>query len=140
MKTLKIAVDFDGTCVTHDYPHVGKDIGGVPVLQRFVKEGHKIILNTMRSGPELVAAVNWFKDNNIPLHGVNQDPGQKEWTQSPKVFANLYIDDAALGCPLLIDKNISDRPFVDWAFIGDLFFSEKGFSPCPDPIKALPKK
>jgi hypothetical protein len=31
-----IAVDFDGTCVTHDFPHVGKDIGAVPVLKELV--------------------------------------------------------------------------------------------------------
>jgi hypothetical protein len=28
-----IAVDFDGTCVTHEYPKVGRDIGAVPVLK-----------------------------------------------------------------------------------------------------------
>ena len=28
---IKIAVDFDGTVVTHDYPRVGKDIGAVSI-------------------------------------------------------------------------------------------------------------
>lgn len=28
-----IAVDFDGTVVTHAYPHIGNDIGAVPVLR-----------------------------------------------------------------------------------------------------------
>ena len=41
-----IAVDFDGTCVTHDYPRVGKDIGSVPVLKRLVEEGHQLIIWT----------------------------------------------------------------------------------------------
>ena len=45
-----IAIDFDGTCVTHEYPYIGKDIGAVPVLQRLVKAGHELILWTMRSG------------------------------------------------------------------------------------------
>ena len=31
--------------------------------------------------------------------------------------AHLYIDDAALGCPLKMDSNLSDRPFVDWEVI-----------------------
>ena len=89
----------------------------------------------MRSGRELAAAVQWFKDNDIPLHGVNEDPGQKEWTQSPKVFANLYIDDAALGCPILVDGTLSDRPFVDWEQIEALFYGDAGIlQPCPDPI------
>ena len=132
-RIMKLAIDFDGTCVTHEYPNIGKDIGAVPVLKRLVADGHKLILNTMRSGKELEAAVDWFKDNDVPLHGVNEDPGQREWTRSPKVFANMYIDDAALGCPLLIDKELSDRPFVDWKFIGELIDDCLG-NPCPDPI------
>ena len=47
-----IAVDFDGTCVTHEFPKVGKDIGAVPVLKKLIEKGHKIILYTMRSHPD----------------------------------------------------------------------------------------
>ena len=50
---MYIAVDFDGTCVTHDYPRIGKEIGATKVLKRLVEAGHKLILNTMRSGKEL---------------------------------------------------------------------------------------
>lgn len=109
-----IAVDFDGTCVTHEYPKVGKDIGAVPVLKKLTDSGHKIILNTMRSGKELAVAIKWFIDNDIPLFGANENPTQKSWTTSPKVHANLYIDDMALGCPLIFDHAISSRPFVNW--------------------------
>lgn len=112
-----IAIDFDGTCVTHEYPKVGVDIGAAPVLRRLVDSGHKIILNTMRSGKYLEDAENWFKLNNIPLFGSNINPTQKSWTDSSKVYANLYIDDAALGCPLIIDPNFSNRPYVDWEAI-----------------------
>ena len=45
---MYIAVDFDGTCVTHEYPKVGKDIGAAPVLKKLIKEGHQLILHTMR--------------------------------------------------------------------------------------------
>jgi hypothetical protein len=114
MKSLKIAVDFDGTCVTHSYPEVGKEIGSVWVLKRLVAKGHRLILNTMRCGKELQDAVDWFTNNGIDLYGVNEDPGQKDWTQSPKVFADIYIDDAALGCPVIIDPSYNERAFVDW--------------------------
>lgn len=114
---MYIAVDFDGTCVTHEYPRVGKDIGAVPVLKKLTDSGHLLILNTMRSGKELDDAVQWFIDNDIPLYGVNENPSQKSWTLSPKVYAHLYIDDAALGCPLKMDNAVSDRPFVDWDYI-----------------------
>ena len=39
-----IAVDFDGTCVTHKYPDIGEDIGAVPVLKELVDKGHRLIL------------------------------------------------------------------------------------------------
>lgn len=119
---MKIGIDFDGTCVTHEYPSVGKDIGAVPVLKELVEKGHKLILNTMRSGKELEDAVEWFKKNDIPLHGVNQDPGQRRWTSSPKVHADLYIDDAALGCPLIYNPDFSDRPYVDWEKVRQVFY------------------
>ena len=114
---MYIAIDFDGTCVTHDYPRVGKDIGAVPVLKKLTDSGHQRILNTMRSGDELADAIQWFIDNDIPLYGVNENPTQKSWTASPKVYAHLYIDDAALGCPLMFDHAVSNRPFVNWELV-----------------------
>ena len=111
---MYIAVDFDGTCVTHDYPRIGKEIGATKVLKHLVEAGHKLILNTMRSGKELQDAIHWFNKNEIELYGVNENPTQKRWTTSPKVYAHMYIDDAAFGCPLLNVPDFSDRPFVDW--------------------------
>ena len=115
-----IAVDFDGTCVTHEFPRIGKDIGAQRVLKKLVQNGHQLILWTIRSGNRktadvLVPAVEWFEQNGILLFGVNEHPHQKEWSMSPKAYANLYIDDAALGCPLITDPTMSDRPYVDWA-------------------------
>ena len=116
-----IAIDFDGTCVTHDYPNIGKDIGAVPVLKKIVESDHKLILLTMRHGKYLDEAVKWFEDNGIDLYGINENPQQKEWTESPKVFANIYIDDAGLGIPLLYDNGLSSRPFVNWVEIEKYF-------------------
>lgn len=112
--TLYICVDFDGTCVTHEYPFIGKDIGAVPVLKQLTEEGHKLILFTMRDGKELDDSTNWFIKNDIPLFGVQRNPTQDNWTDSPKAYGQLYIDDAALGAPLKVDKELSDRPFIDW--------------------------
>lgn len=110
-----IAVDFDGTCVTHEYPAMGKAIGAAPVLRKLVAEGAKIILWTMRSGNELREAKEWFGRNSIPLFGVNENPQQKSWTTSPKAYANKYIDDNAVGVPLITPKE--GRPYVDWVAI-----------------------
>jgi len=120
-----IAVDFDGTCVTHAYPEIGSDIGAVPVLKGLVAVGHKLILYTMRSGDTLAAAVKWCEDNGIELWGVNNNPEQHTWSASPKVYAQLYIDDAALGCPLV--GQYIGRPYVDWVVIRD-WFNAKGWA------------
>ena len=137
-----IAIDFDGTCVTHEYPKVGRDIGAVPVLKKLVESGHQLMLWTMRGTKPvdtvdtLAEAVKWFEDNGIPLWGINENPDQKAsgWTNSNKQYAQMYIDDAAFGCPLLQDyvwrpvmqgietttygqNSIEEpvgRPYVDW--------------------------
>ena len=126
-----IAIDFDGTCTSHEFPQVGRDIGAAPILKKLVENGHQLILYTMRCNHEkepistdpdilpiggryLDDAIDWFKNNNIPLYAIQENPDQKNWTASPKCYAHLYIDDAALGCPLKWDTSVSERPFVDW--------------------------
>jgi len=127
---MVIALDFDGTCVTHAFPYIGKDIGAIPVLRKLINNGHKFILFTMRSDMPIVSsddpniycfpgnylsdAVNWFKENNIPLYGIQTNPTQHTWTSSPKAEASLYIDDCGCGIPLMFDEKFSSRPFVDW--------------------------
>ena len=137
---MYICIDFDGTCVTHEFPSIGKDIGAIPVLKELVKNNHKLILFTMRSnmkdvksldynihsqsGNYLDEAVQWFKNNKIPLYGINVNPDQITWTESPKAYGQLYIDDAALGIPLKYNINISERPFVDWEEVYKLLKSQ----------------
>lgn len=126
---MVIGIDFDGTCVSHEFPYVGKDIGSLPVLKKMVENGHKLILWTMRSdssrGLFLAAAIKWFTDNEIPLYGIQTNPSQSSWTSSPKAYCEMYIDDAALGCPLKYDNNISSRGFVDWEKVEEIL-KEKG--------------
>lgn len=114
---MTIAVDFDGTCVTHEYPEIGRDLGAGTTLKTLVDNGHKVILLTMRSGKTLEDAKHWFEEKGIKLYGVNENPSQKRWTDSPKVYANLYIDDANLGVPLVKNSQASERPYVDWKFV-----------------------
>lgn len=115
---MDICIDFDGTCVKHAYPNVGDDIGAVPVLKKLIKKGHRLILFTMRDGNELSDAVQWFKKHQIPLYGINKNPTQKKWTTSPKAYGQLYIDDSALGIPLITSP--LERPYVDWKKVNEL--------------------
>ena len=115
---MYICVDFDGTCVSNEYPKVGKDIGSVPVLRKLVENKHDLILFTMRSGRELNDAIRWFNSNGLPLFGINVNPTQHKWTDSPKAYGHLYIDDAALGAPLILPKiNEFVKPCIDWSAV-----------------------
>lgn len=116
---MVIALDFDGTVVTHEYPYIGEDIGAIPVLKELVAAGHQLILFTMRSGKLLDDALAWFERNGIELYAVNENPEQVSWTSSVKVYANMYIDDCALGCPIRFEDGVR-RPFVDWKKVREI--------------------
>lgn len=112
-KKLPIVVDFDGTVVKHHYPEIGETIPHcIETLKKWSDNGVGIILDTMRSGKDLEAAKEWFKDNDIHLYGVGSDPKQKEWTDSPKAYGILSVDDRNLGVPLVFEEG--ERPYVDW--------------------------
>ena len=120
-----IAIDFDGTCVTHMFPNIGEDIGSVPILKKLSDKGYKLMLWTMRSHTltngidTLKEAIDWFNENQITLWGINENPTQKKtgWSDSNKQHATIYIDDAALGAPLIYNPEISLRPYIDWNIV-----------------------
>ncbi|PIE65137.1 MAG: hypothetical protein CSA26_04665 [Desulfobacterales bacterium] len=118
-----ICVDFDGTIVDHRFPEIGKPVpGAIKWLKRIQKRNGRIILYTMRSDNEsggnlLAEAVRYIKAEGVELYGINENPEQKQWTTSPKVYADLYIDDAAFGCPLIHPQGFA-RPCVDWKKVG----------------------
>ena len=136
MASLILGVDFDGTVVTHRFPDVGQDApNAVEVLKRLEKKGFQIVLNTMRSDKNcydslsgkiipseigkrmglstvLEDAVEWFERNEINLSGINKSPGQTTWTDSPKVYATHYVDDMAVGVPMITLEN--GEKCVNW--------------------------
>jgi hypothetical protein len=118
-----ICVDFDGTIVDHRYPEIGQPVpDAIKWLKIFVRHGAKVILYTMRSDDgvapgALTDAVNYLESEGVKLFAVNSNPGQEEWTSSPKVYGDVYIDDAAFGCPLIMPKGFA-RPCVNWKEVG----------------------
>jgi hypothetical protein len=116
-KTKLVCVDFDGTCVLHAYPEIGAEAPhAVRVLKKLNGNEVKLILWTIRSGTPLQAAVDWFATRDIRLWAVNKNPQQRFWSNSPKVYAPVYIDDASLGCPLVHPPD-GARPYADWVAI-----------------------
>ena len=117
MSKMIFGIDFDGTIVKHTYPTIGEELpGAMKTIKDLQANGHKIILFTMRSGKELEEAVKFLQGQGVILFGVNENPQQKSWTTSPKPYCHVYIDDAALGCPLIHPLN-GDRAEVNWQLV-----------------------
>lgn len=115
MKNQIIAIDFDGTItvVEHDFPSIGKEVPyAIDTMLELQALGHKLILWTIRSASYLKQAKDFLEDKGIKLWGTNENPTQKYWSGSPKVHADIFIDDMAFGCPLI--QPAVGRPYVDW--------------------------
>lgn len=116
---MLIGVDFDGTIVEHEFPDIGEPTpGAFAWLGQIQAAGAKLILWTMRSGETLDEAVQFCSEHGIEFYGINKNPTQSRWTLSPKAYAELYIDDAAFGCPLKENPRMGGRPYVDWSIVG----------------------
>lgn len=124
-KGVTIGLDFDGTVVTHEFPKIGKDLPYcLETLKKITEQGGKIVLITMRSGKRLAEAVAYLSYHDIQLFGVNSNPTQHLHSKSPKIYANIYIDDAALGCPLM-HSELSEKAHVDWLKVQKHLFPEE---------------
>ena len=124
MSNMTIAIDFDGTIVKHEYPRIGEPVPNAIECIHELQRNHRIILYTMRGRLELQEAVNYCIQNGIILYGVNENPSDN-WSRSPKVYAHKYIDDAAIGCPLIYPPG--ERPYVDWQKVMDIFNNTNTF-------------
>lgn len=122
-----VAIDFDGTLVEHMYPQIGAEVeGAFHWLRRFQAAGVNLMLWTMRSGETLDDAVDYCAERGVTFWGVNCNWCQN-WSTSPKQFAHLYIDDAALGCPLKLRPG-SRRAVVDWDLAGPMALQALGIT------------
>lgn len=99
---MTIAVDFDGTIVTHKYPNIGEEIPfAVDTLKMLRNDGHKLILWSVREGELLDAAVQWCRDRGLEFYAVNRDYPEETTDNNPhfsrKLKADMFIDDRNLG-------------------------------------------
>lgn len=97
MRTPIIAVDFDGTLVTDEYPKIGRKLSSFcDFIKTLQSLGVKTILWTSRTGKELDEAVDWCKKHGFTFDAINENiPEIKEafGEDTRKVFANVYFDD-----------------------------------------------
>lgn len=99
---MTIAVDFDGTIVTHKYPNIGEEIPfAVDTLKMLRNDGHKLILWSVREGELLNAAVQWCRDRGLEFYAVNRDYPEETTDNNPyfsrKLKVDMFIDDRNLG-------------------------------------------
>jgi hypothetical protein len=97
---IKIAVDFDGTIVDHEYPLIGKEkLFAFQTLKELEKLGARLILWTFRAGKELDEAVEFCRKNGIEFYAVNNNYPEEVYDgkTSRKIDADIYIDDRNIG-------------------------------------------
>jgi hypothetical protein len=97
-----IAVDFDGTIVTHKYPDIGEELPfAIETLKTLISEGHKIILWSVREGKLLDEAVNWCHKRGLDFYAINKDYPEEDISKnmyfSRKLKVDYFIDDRNIG-------------------------------------------
>ena len=97
-----IAVDFDGTIVTHEYPKIGTEIPfAIETLKMLIRDHHRLILWSVREGHLLQEAVDWCKERGVEFWAVNKDYPEESLENnnhfSRKLKADVFIDDRNLG-------------------------------------------
>lgn len=94
-----IAVDFDGTLcsISGKQRLVHKLV--LLYIKYHQKKGTIIILNTLRKGAILQAALKWLKEKEFTPNLVNENCQRliAKWGDSRKIAADLYIDDRNIG-------------------------------------------
>lgn len=98
---MTIAIDFDGTIVEHRYPKIGGEIPfAIESLKMLQKDGHRLILWSVREGKLLNEAVEWCRERGVEFYAANRDYPEEEAAHqgfSRKIKADIFIDDRNLG-------------------------------------------
>lgn len=129
---MTIAVDFDGTIVSHEYPNIGKPIPfAIETLRKLQQEDHhQIILWSCREGRLLQEAVDYCAARGLEFYSVNSNFPEEtaDIVRARKLEADLFID----------DRNLGGIP--DWGVIYQMIHSGNPFSPATMGATPEPKK
>jgi len=108
---MTIAVDFDGTIVEHRYPEIGEERPfAIDTLKMLIKDRHKLILWTVRTGDLLTEAVEWCRQRGVEFYATNLDFPEEVPEKNPRYSRKLNSIDYFID-----DRNIGGLP--DWGTI-----------------------
>lgn len=120
---IPINLDFDGTVIYHGYDINGENFkmneNCCEVLQRWVNDYNcQINLYTTRHGEKEWEAIKFCRDNNVPIHTINNTSvWQSKWSNSSKQYG-FVIDDMS-SAKIFYDEN--GRATVDWKWLEENF-------------------
>ncbi|MDX9728240.1 MAG: hypothetical protein RBT50_03155 [Bacteroidales bacterium] len=100
LTNIKIAIDFDGTIVDHEYPAIGKEkLFAFITLKELQKRGALLIMWTFREGRELQEAVDYCRQNGIEFYAINRNYPEEQWTDGTprKINVDIFVDDKNVG-------------------------------------------
>ena len=108
---MVIAVDFDGTIVDHRYPEIGEERPfAIETLKMLIRDRHRLILWTVRTGKLLDEAVEWCRQRGVEFYAVNKDYPEETQKNNPHYSRKLNSIDYFID-----DRNIGGLP--DWGTI-----------------------
>jgi hypothetical protein len=116
------AIDWDGTVVENrQFPRIGEPKpNAIHVMQRIIDEGGRIIIWTCRGGEEQAKGIT----EKLNEHGIYDfrlndefEDSKEYWkdSASPKVFADVYID----------DRGIHTQGEIDWFEVEEILFPKQ---------------
>jgi hydroxymethylpyrimidine pyrophosphatase-like HAD family hydrolase len=93
-----IAVDFDGTLVTDEYPSIGLPNLDLINFIKGNKDKYIFILYTMRHGTDLEQAISFLQLYDIEFDYINENVPElvAKFGDTRKIYADYYIDDKNL--------------------------------------------
>jgi len=127
-KPFVCCLDFDGTIIHHPGNKSFDSYGAEPEIpvpyaldwcRNFNSLGLRLILWTSRGTQSFLdKAIQYMEKAGIDLWDVNNNEEQKQWSDSRKIHAHVYVDDNGLSplCYPIPGK----RGVVDWTLCGPM--------------------
>lgn len=125
-----VAIDCDGTIFKWEkFPAIGEPVPyAKEIINRLHASGHEIIIWTCRGRNGIHTVHEALEKYGIRYHGINKQGFTTNFDPSPKLIADVYVDDKSPYCPLI--PNTKGKPYVDWLAL-EIWFKREGFYTIP---------